>query len=115
MLVDLYKHYLKITIEFNVFYYAITGAILSYYLSHSDIELLKYSLLLPILMSVLFAGFFLYGANLMAISREEVFAIRDALEFDTAPDLQVLSMLLWIFAALMFVVAGGLMVLMWKT
>jgi|GEM_PF-4395242 len=27
--VDLYKHYLKLTIEINVFYYAITGAIVN--------------------------------------------------------------------------------------
>ena len=98
MQVDLYKHYLKILIEFNVFYYAITGAILSYYLTHASAPLIKYSLLLPLAMSVLFTGFFIYGAILMNITRHEIFQIRDQLGFESAPDLQVLSLLLRIFA-----------------
>lgn len=113
--VDLYKHYLKIAIDFNVFYYAITGAILSYYLTHSEIDLIKYSLLLPLLMSVLFAGFFIYGARLMAETRDEIFSIRDKLEFETAPEVQVLAALLWIFSILMSVVAVAILYLIFFT
>ena len=29
--IDLYKHYLELTVKFNVFYYAATGGILSLY------------------------------------------------------------------------------------
>jgi len=36
--VDLYKHYLKLAIEINVFYYAITGAIVSYYFAHWSLK-----------------------------------------------------------------------------
>ena len=115
MQVDLYKHYLKIAIEFNVLYYAITGAILSYYLTHTSAPLIKYSLLLPLAMSVLFAGFFIYGAFLMKVSRNEVFEIRTSLGFSTAPDLNVLSVLLYIFAALMAIVAVAIVVLLCKT
>jgi hypothetical protein len=35
--VGLYKEYLNLLLKFNVFYYAATGALLSYYLSHSSI------------------------------------------------------------------------------
>ncbi len=115
MQVDLYKHYLKITIEFNVLYYAITGAILSYYLTHSSVPLIKYSLLLPLAMSVLFAGLFIYGAILMRISRDEVFQIRDQMGFASAPDFNVLSVLLWIFAALMVIVAIALIALLFTS
>jgi hypothetical protein len=34
--VDLYKHYLKLSVEVNVFYYAITGALLSYFFAHQS-------------------------------------------------------------------------------
>jgi len=51
----------------------------------------------------------------MKISREEVFEIRDALGFSTAPDLNVLSVLLWIFAALMAIVAVALVVLLFTS
>lgn len=112
--IDLYKHYLKISIEFNVFYYAITGAILSFYLKNADAPMLKWSLVLPLAMSALFAGFFVYGAILMDEIRKEVFNIRDALGFQTAPEVRVLSVLLWIFAALMLIVAIAIVVLLIK-
>jgi len=32
---DLYKHYLEMTLKFNVFYYAVTGAVLSFYFSNA--------------------------------------------------------------------------------
>ena len=115
MHIDLYKHYLKLTIEFNVLYYAITGAILSYYLTHSGLPFIKYSLVLPLAMSALFAGFFVYGARLMAVSRDEVFNIRDSLDFESAPDLTVLSVLLWIFSTLMAFVAAAIVVLLFIT
>lgn len=113
--VDLYKYYLKLALEFNFLYYAITGAILSYYFAHSDLPLVKYSLVLPVVMSVLFCGFFMYGAYLIEASRTDVFQIRDSLKLDVAPDLNVLSVLLRLFAALMCVVAVAIVVLMSTT
>jgi len=35
--VSLYKEYLKLLLEFNVFYYAATGALLSYFFSKPEI------------------------------------------------------------------------------
>jgi len=60
--VGLYKHYLELVLKFNVFYYAATGAILSYFFSKTDVPLIKYSLLFPIIMSLGFAILFIYGA-----------------------------------------------------
>lgn len=59
MTVELYKFYMDLTVKFNVFYYAVTGAILSFYFANQNIDDVKYSLLLPILMSIAFAGFFI--------------------------------------------------------
>lgn len=113
MSIDLFKHYLKLVVEFNVFFYAITGGVVSYYFAHSGEPLMRYALLLPFVMSILFGLFFIYGAHLMGYLRREVFSIRDALQLKTAPDLQVLSVFLVISALLMLCVAFGLALVMW--
>src|SRR5262245_42094202 len=66
MHVDLYKSYLDITIKLNAFHYAITGAILSVYLAQvSKAPLLKWSLILPIGLSIGLVILFIYGARLL--------------------------------------------------
>ena len=103
--VDLYKHYLELTLKFNIFYYAATGAILSFFFSKSEIVLLRYSLLFPMAMSVMFGSLFIYGASKLRITRQDVFELRDKLGLETAPEFNVLSMLLIVSALLMFVVS----------
>ncbi len=112
--VGLYKFYLDLAIRMNIFYYAVTGAILSFYFSHMDEGAARFSLVLPALMSVAFAWLFLHAANLVGVVRLEVFRIRDALGLLTAPELQVLVYLLRIFGALFAAVALGTAVLVFK-
>lgn len=106
--VDLYRSYLELAIKINVFYYAITGAILSYYFAHPDVPLVKWSLVLPLLMSIALGVFFVIGAWLSRVPRKETFQTRDALGLMAAPEIGVLIILLSIFAILIFLVAGGL-------
>lgn len=112
MWVDLFKFYIDITIRINIFYYAITGAILSYYLSHSSEPLIKYSLLLPVGMSLAFLLLFIIGMILLEVSRREVFSIRDELGLIAAPEFRVLSLILAIFSFLFLVVAIAMIVLL---
>ena len=103
---DLFKFYMELIIKLETFYYAITGAIFSYYYAHSSasVDNIKYSLLLPLIMSLAFAGFFFYGAILLRHTREETFEIRDKLGLSVAPDVGVLSILLYIFASISIVI-----------
>lgn len=110
--VDLYKGYLDLVVKMNVFYYAVTGAILSYYFANQN-DLTQLSLALPLLMSLALGTFFVIGAWLARVPREEIFKIRDALGLIAAPEIGVLILLLWVFAVLMFVVGAGLAWLMW--
>ncbi len=113
--VDLYKFYMDLTVKFNVFFYAVTGAIVSFALAqHSGNELIRFSLLLPLVMSLCFAGFFVYGGVLMRVLRRETFAIRDALKLKAAPDVGVLSVLLYLFAFVFLIIAIGCGVLLCK-
>ena len=109
--VDLYKHYLDLVLKFNIFYYASTGAILSFYFSKPDLNLIKYSLLFPVFASFCFGFLFLYGATQLKVTREKMFDIRDKLDLDTAPEFHVLSVLLLVSALLMFGVAIVILVL----
>jgi hypothetical protein len=106
--VELYKFYMELIVKFNIFYYAVTGAIVSFFFANQSIPNIKYSLLLPIIMSIAFAVFFIYGAVLMRYLREDVFNIRDSLELQVAPDVGVLSVLLYMFSVIFLLVAGAL-------
>ncbi len=106
--VDLYKFYMDLSVKLNLFYYGITGAILSFYFAHSSAPLVKYALCLPILMSLVFSGMFFYGACLMPILRRDVFSIRDKLGLATAPDLGILTIVLLAFALFLLAVAVSL-------
>ena len=57
-------------------------------------------LLLPLNIRLAFTGLCVYGARLNQCSRNDVFSIRDAIEFKVAPDIGVFSTHLYIFAAL---------------
>ena len=115
LLVELYKFYMKLTIKINLFYYGITGAILSFYFTHPNTPVVVYAIGLPILMSVVLAGIFFYGACLMPVLRKDLFALRDRLGLDTAPDLGVLTIVLSAFGGLFVVVAIVLSVFLWRT
>jgi hypothetical protein len=113
--IDLFKFYMELTIKFNVFHYAVSGAIISFVLANvENNELVRYALLLPLAMSFCFAVFFVYGAMLMQVLRQEVFSIRDALGLQAAPDVGVLTVLLRVFALIFLLVAVGCGVLLCK-
>ena len=102
--VDLYKFYLELVIKINVFYYGITGAIVSYYVQHRTDGVTRYALLLPILFSFALGITLLYGAALIPVVRRELFAIRDRLKLDTAPELMVLIVFLGISGVVLLAV-----------
>lgn len=109
--VGLYKEYLNLTLKANVFYYAATGALLSFYFSKPNIAWMKYSLLLPLLMSVMLSLLFVYGAWKAKYTRRDLFNLRDAPRLSVAPEYAVLMVFLGISALLMAIVAIGLTVL----
>ena len=106
--VSLYKSYLELAIKINIFYYAITGGILSFYFASQDKGFIKYSLVFPLVMSVALAGFFIFGAERARITRREIFSLRDKLGFEAAPEMLVLIVFLSISALLFLLVAASL-------
>jgi len=111
--VDLYKFYIEATIKLNVFHCAITGAILSVFLAKiKEIPMIKWALILPITLGLALAILYRYGAKLLEAMRTDVFNIRDALGLETAPEMKVLGLMLWIFAGAQILTAIGMAVAM---
>jgi hypothetical protein len=102
--VGLYKHYLDLAIKLNIFFYAVTGGLFSFYFAHANDGAIRWSLALPAAMSFAFAWLFFRAALLMGVVRTEVFQIRDDLGLSTAPEFQVLVYLLRIFGVLFLIV-----------
>jgi hypothetical protein len=70
---DLYRHYLEFTLKFNVFYYALAGAIASFCLSRpSPAGPTRYALLLPAVLGLGLSVVCIYGAVLNENTREEL-------------------------------------------
>ena len=114
--VELHRTYLDLVIKINVFYYAITGAIISFYFLHvKDEPLLKYSLILPFLMSIGLAIFFWRSAGASQPSQKEIARLAGALGFEVYSVVAaVLEFLLRIFFYMFMLVALGLLVLFFK-
>lgn len=110
-LAGLFKHYLELLVKFNVLFYAITGAILSYYLTHIEIRIARFALLLPAIVALMFALLFVYGIILLEYWRNDLFWIRDQLKLKSILEVRVLSLFLFISSVLLFIVAVGLLVL----
>jgi len=112
---DLYQHYIEMTLKFNAFYYAVTGAVLSFYFSNAaNVGVPRYGLLVfPVIMSLGFGGFFLWAAGLVKYTHVHIMRIILALGFNTAPEMRVLTTLLRLSGTLFIGVALGLVILIW--
>ncbi len=62
VLIDAYKHHLDLVLKVDAFYYAVTGAITSYYLSKPNVGYMRFALILPILMGATLAIFVFFAA-----------------------------------------------------
>lgn len=109
--VDLYKFYVNTGVKLVAFVLALSGALVSFYLTNDPFPYAKYALVLPAVLCVLLGGVYLYGARLMGVLREDMFLIRDALGFETAPEFQVGVVLLRVFSLALLITAIGLVVL----
>lgn len=72
-----YKFYLDMLVKLVTMYLAVSGAMLSFYFTKTEIPDAKLALYLPWLMSVGLFILFSIGAYLSTITRDDVFSIRD--------------------------------------
>jgi hypothetical protein len=111
--ISTYKFYLDMLIKLMTMFFAVSGAMLSFYFTQTEVEEAKLALYLPLLMSVGLFIFFSVGAYLSTITREDVFNIRDRLNLEVSPELGVLTLLLIIFSVITFLAMVGFGYLVW--
>lgn len=108
MSVELHRSYLDVAIKLNMFYYAITGAILSFHFSKGTPEVSQYSLYLPLLLSIGLAVFFLWSARLAWHLRNSISTSAKTLGLQFKPEGIVLVLLCLIFGIVLSIVSAGL-------
>ena len=106
--VGLYKFYLELTLKVNAAFYAISGAVATYTLTHQDSNAGRAALLIPAVLGLGLAIVAGCGAYLQAATRSELIEIRDLLELQTIPEIKILSWLLWVSVVGFLAVSVGL-------
>jgi len=110
---DLYKFYVETVVKVNVFYYAITGAIVSFCFAQRQIAYTKWALMLPALMSVSLAFLCGWSIPFATTLQKENYTLARKLGMDAPHEFGPLVFILWMFAALQTVSAIGLIVLLY--
>jgi hypothetical protein len=112
--VEAYRYYLNIALQTNVFFYAITGAALGFYLKEENKPYLVYVLLMPILIAGVLGSIFLYAASLQEKAARSIehlikeFREVENVNIKAIPDLELLYILLKIFGWIFFAVGLAL-------
>ena len=107
--VELHRNYLELAMKLNMFYYAITGAIVSFYFTHTDVPMAKYALGLPILLSAALAVLFLWSAFMAQRLRMHIRNTAAELGLATAPEGVVLVAICVIFGLILAIVFFALL------
>ncbi|MFL9458100.1 hypothetical protein AB0758_44630 [Tolypothrix bouteillei VB521301_2] len=112
--IELYKFYLDVAFKANAFFYAVTGGIITFYFSTPNKQYIRYALLLPAIMS---AGFFyiaMYGIRAFNVTKKEVDLLALQLTLKEYPDLNVLTIALYVFACVFLLVSISMLCLIFQ-
>jgi energy-coupling factor transporter transmembrane protein EcfT len=110
VLLELYKHHLKVLLEANVFIYAVTGAIASFVITHSTLPHVRWILWLPAIVCILFAVFFFIVSTGFNYTDQDLGAICNALNIETYPRIQALPIALRVSGVLLILIGALLIV-----
>ena len=111
--IGLYKFYFSLTLQIYIFFYGITGGIVTFYFANKNIAYVQYSLILPMIMSFLIAFLFAYGSKLISVVGNQINHLAKKLNVYAYPNTSVLK-IFFIFSSILFVSTGIAMIyLIW--
>jgi hypothetical protein len=108
LMVDIYKFYFEILLKFLVFHYAVTGAIVSFYLSQPNVGFIRFALAFPIFMSIVFGAFAFFASCRIQSIIDEIIRVTTALDLRAYPDATFLKHMLTVTWLLLAAIAIGL-------
>jgi len=109
--IDLYKHYMRIVATFNVFFYGVTGAVISYSLNAGNPQV-RWALVFPMVMSVFFAVVFFNSWRTFKDVEKEIECIAYAFGFQR-PEVSTLTQILLSSVLMYCVTFVGLAIAIW--
>ena len=96
MHVEAYHKYLDIVVKLNLFYYGITGAILSFYFTKaSGNQYIEYSLLLPIFFSLGLCLLFSFALKALGVTKIDMINLAHQLKMKYYITIDAIIYMLW--------------------
>ena len=114
MSIDLHKFYLELIIKISFYYFAITGAILSFHFKDNSPDVSLYGLLLPLVLSILLGFFLLYGSKLAWNLKKNITKRAEKLNLENHPNGIILFLLCIIFGISMLSIGFALSIYLIK-
>ncbi len=114
LLVDVFQHYLDLVLKFNVFYYAATGAFMSFYLTHGAIFAMRYALVFMAALSLGFAFFFAVASTKVRHIRSEISTMIVRLRLGVLPEMHILTLALRLTSFLLAMIGVGLLAISFR-
>lgn len=108
MSVDLFKFYVDQVVKVLIFYYGITGGILSFYFTHDTAPLARWALMLPCAISFFVLVLFLWGAARWVPLRDNATVLVERLGLSHSFELRIVE-ILFRASALLVAATGGVM------
>jgi|ERR1700674_1311776 hypothetical protein len=105
VILDLYKHHLKLLLEANIFVYAVTGALLSFVVAHLTVPHIRWVLVFPAIFDAVFGVYFWVAGTDINYNERELNLIATGLDVNVVPRLDALKLGLKISSVALLVVS----------
>ena len=107
-IIELYKYHSESILKADMFLYAITGAILSYYLSTPNEGANRFALIFPCMVNLVYGSLFCFASTKVSPFQSDLKAIVSALQLISYPDIMFLRITLLVSGVFHLVIAVGL-------
>jgi hypothetical protein len=111
ILVETHKHHLDLVLKLNIFSYAVTGGILSFYFTQKYGTVINFALALPFIMNAAFSVFCFYASGSLKTTADELERIKNDFSLIAYPDVRFLKYALRLSGGLFAIVALGLFII----
>lgn len=92
IILDLYKFHLHLLLQANIFIYAVTGALLSFVVTHLNVTHIRWVAVFPIVLATAFAVFFWLAKKDIDNNKQELLRIANALKVNVYPRIDALPL-----------------------
>jgi hypothetical protein len=107
IIVNIFKLQLELIVKFLSFFTALSGAIISYFLAHDSISTMKFSLLIPAFLGVLFIFIALNAVPDQDPYEKEITLLSESLGLKGYPHFDYVRLLLYLASILFLLISLG--------